>query len=351
MKPSQGIMPYAGFLREPAERTMELLLRVQNLKKHFPAGKTFLGKPRQVVRAVDGVGFDLHRGEALGLVGESGCGKTTTGRLIMRLIEPSDGEIWFKDRDITRLGRRELRPLRAAMQIIFQDPYSSLNPRMTVKEIIGEGLKLHGKGSSQENSELVLSMMAKVGLRPEHSDRHPHEFSGGQRQRICIARAMVLQPELVVADEPVSALDVSIQAQVINLMERLREEFNLSYLFISHDLSVVQYISDRVAVMYLGRIVELAPKDQLYRNPSHPYTISLLSAAPQPEVRHKKQRVILQGDVPSPLAPPEGCHFHPRCPQCQEVCTQAAPVLEEIQTGHWTACHFPVDETTWSNVS
>jgi oligopeptide transport system ATP-binding protein len=320
---------------------MDVLLKVENLKKFFPANKDFLGRARDAVLAVDGVQFDLHRGETLGLVGESGCGKSTVARLIMRLIDPSEGRIWFQGRYITSLGRRALRTIRKNMQIIFQDPYSSLDPRKTINKIIGEGINRNQGISGREREKRVLDVMEKVGLRPEHYNRYPHEFSGGQRQRIGIARAIILHPKLVVADEPVSALDVSIQAQVINLLDKLKEEFNLSYLFISHDLSVVEHISDRVAVMYLGKIVELAPKDQLYENPKHPYTVALLSAVPVPRIQGKKQRIILRGDVPSPLNPPSGCSFHPRCPDCQDICTKLFPAFEEVEPGHRVACHFP----------
>ena len=319
---------------------MEPLLKVENLKKHFPVRSGFLSRSKEVVQAVDGVDFLLRQGETFSLVGESGCGKSTTGRLVLRLIEPTNGRIWFKGRDITRLGRKQMRPLRHAMQIVFQDPYSSLNPRLRVWDIIGEGLKRHGALKASERKEKIQEIMAKVGLRPEHYDRHPHEFSGGQRQRIGVARAIILNPELVVADEPLSALDVSIQAQVINLLEKLKVELGLSYLFISHDLSVVEHISDRVAVMYAGRIVELASRDQLFGNARHPYTRALFSAVPVPLVGSKKERIILSGEVPSPQNPPNGCRFHPRCKQAMAVCRQDAPDWEEIEDGHFAACHL-----------
>jgi oligopeptide transport system ATP-binding protein len=322
------------------EESMEVLLKVENLKKHFPTNLNLFGRPRERIRAVDGVQFELYRGETLGLVGESGCGKSTTGRLILRLIDPTDGQIWFKRQNITNLSRIMMRPLRSSMQIIFQDPYSSLNPRMTLQEIIGEGLKLQGHLTAQEKKERILDMMAKVGLRPEHYNRNPHEFSGGQRQRIAIARAIITHPELVVADEPLSALDVSVQAQVVNLLFKLKEEFHLSYLFISHDLSVVEYISDRIAVMYLGTIVEMAPRDQLFDSPRHPYTVALLSAAPIPQVQKKSQRIILKGDIPSPLRPPAGCRFHTRCLKVMEVCSQTEPKWKELGEGHFVACHL-----------
>ena len=319
---------------------MTPLLKVENLKKYFPVRKGFLGRGHDFVRAVDGIDLEIHRGETLGLVGESGSGKSTTGRLILRLINPTDGRIWFKGQDITGLSRKALRPLRRSMQIIFQDPYSSLNPRMTVAEIIGEGLKRNTSLSARERKEQTLDIMGKVGLRPEQYDRYPHEFSGGQRQRIGIARAIVLHPEFVVADEPLSALDVSIQAQTVNLLEQLKEEFRLSYLFISHDLSVVEHVSDRLAVMYLGKIVELAPRDQLYDTPKHPYTISLLSAVPLPRVHGKRQRIILKGDIPSPFNPPAGCRFHPRCFRAMEICSHQEPDWKDLGKGHFTACHL-----------
>ena len=318
---------------------MSLIVKVESLKKHFPVRKGLLSRDHYI-RAVDGIQFELHRGETLGLVGESGCGKSTTGRLIVRLIDPTEGHIWFQDRDITGLSRKALRPLYKSMQIIFQDPYSSLNPRMTVRDIIGEGLKRNIHMSALERKKQILDSMEKVGLRREHYNRYPHEFSGGQRQRIAIARAIAVKPELVVADEPVSALDVSIQAQVINLLEQLKEEFGLSYLFISHDLSVVEHISDRIAVMYLGKIVELASRDKLYNNPKHPYTISLLSAVPLPQVRKQRERIILKGDIPSPLYPPTGCRFHTRCYRSMEICSRLKPAWKKVGDGHFTACHL-----------
>jgi oligopeptide transport system ATP-binding protein len=319
---------------------MEVLLKVENLKKHFPTNLNLFGRPRERIRAVDGVQFELYRGETLGLVGESGCGKSTTGRLVLRLIDPTDGQIWFKGQNITDFSRIMMRPLRSSMQIIFQDHYSSLNPRMSLQEIIGEGLKLQGHLTALERKERILDMMAKVGLRPEHYNRNPHEFSGGQRQRIAIARAIINHPELVVADEPLSSLDVSVQAQVVNLLFKLKEEFHLSYLFISHDLSVVEYISDRIAVMYLGTIVEMAPRDHLFDSPRHPYTVALLSAAPIPQVRKKSRRIILKGDIPSPLRPPAGCRFHTRCLRVMEVCSQMEPEWKGLGDGHFVACHL-----------
>jgi oligopeptide/dipeptide ABC transporter ATP-binding protein len=319
---------------------MNPLLKVENLKKYFPARRGFFGGKQEWVRAVDGISFCLNQGETLGLVGESGCGKTTTGRLALRLIEPTRGKIWFNGQDITGLPHTAMRPLRRAMQIIFQDPYSSLNPRMTVREIVGEGLRRHFQLNPKERLERVQAIMEKVGLRPEHIDRYPHEFSGGQRQRIGIARALILNPEIIVADEPLSALDVSIQAQVINLLDQIKAEFRLSFLFISHDLSVVEHISNRIAVMYLGKIVEMAPRDQLFDSPRHPYTVALLSAVPLPQVTKKSQRIILKGDIPSPLRPPSGCRFHTRCLKVMEVCSQADPEWKERGDGHFVACHL-----------
>jgi len=326
--------------RVGVETVMDALLKVEGLKKYFPVKRGILGRGNEVIRAVDGVQFEIRRGETFGLVGESGCGKSTTGRLILRLIDPTEGKIWFRNQDITPMSRRAMRPLRKALQIIFQDPYSSLNPRMTVKDIIGEGLNREETIRPKEREERIRDVMQKVGLRPEHFGRYPHEFSGGQRQRIGIARAIILNPELVVADEPLSALDVSIQAQVINLLEKLKEDLRLSYLFISHDLSVVEHISDRIGVMYLGKIVELALRDSLYDSPKHPYTIALLSAVPVPRVGSRKERILLKGDLPSPINPPQGCRFHNRCNRAMEICSQSEPDWKEIQEEHYTACHL-----------
>jgi oligopeptide transport system ATP-binding protein len=316
------------------------LLEVQNLKKHFPIKKGILSRTIGNVLAVDGVSFTLKRGETLGLVGESGCGKTTVGRSILRLIEPTSGQVTFNGQDLLELGREELRQVRASFQIIFQDPFSSLNPRMNVGQIIAEPIKNHLKESRPNIRNRVAYLMEKVGLHPEQMNRYPHEFSGGQRQRIGIARALALNPLAIVCDEPVSALDVSIQAQVINLLAQLQEQMNLSYLFISHDLSVVEHISNRIAVMYLGRFVELATDKELYQNPQHPYSQALLSAIPVPDPEVRKQGIILEGDVPSPLKPPSGCAFHTRCPECKEICTHEEPVFRDLGGAHWFACHF-----------
>ena len=299
------------------------LLVVQDLKKYFPVRSGFLQKVTAWVKAVDGVSFTVREGETLGLVGESGCGKTTIGRTILRLTPNSGGSVFFDGEDVFARKGAELKALRRNMQIVFQDPYSSLDPRMPVGEIIGEGLQIHGIGTKAERAEIVTQMLAKVGLNPYHARRYPHEFSGGQRQRIGIARALALNPKFIVCDEPVSALDVSIQSQVLNLLNKLQEELGLTYLFIAHNLSVVEHISDRIGVMYLGKMVELTDRAELYRNPLHPYTQALLSAIPMPNPRFKRERIVLTGDVPSPLNPPSGCRFHPRCPLAVDVCKQA----------------------------
>jgi oligopeptide/dipeptide ABC transporter ATP-binding protein len=314
------------------------LLEIRDLKKHFPVGGGWLGQGKETVKAVDGVTLSVEDGETVGLVGESGCGKSTLGRCIIRLIEPTEGQILFEGRDITHLGFREMRPLRRRMQIIFQDPYASLNPRMRVGEIIGEGLRIHGLAKGAALKERVMQLLARVGLREEQYDRYPHEFSGGQRQRIGVARAIAVNAKLIVADEAVSALDVSIQAQILNLLQDLQQEFKLTYVFISHDLRVVEHVSTRVAVMYLGKIVEIAPAGEIYSNAQHPYTRALLSAAPLPDPSRKTERMVLQGDVPSPINPPSGCSFHPRCPFAEKICSEVEPKL--VQDGrHAVACH------------
>lgn len=320
--------------------TQPILLDVKGLVKHFPIKGGIFGKTVGAVKAVDGVDFFIREGETLGLVGESGCGKSTTGRVILRLIEATAGQVFFQGVDILQVNKEEMRSLRRKMQIIFQDPYASLNPRMTIGSIIGEAMEIHGVAKGKEKIEKVAKLLETVGLAPHHLRRYPHEFSGGQRQRIGVARALAVDPKLIICDEPVSALDVSIQAQVINLMQDLQHEFGLTYLFIAHDLSVVKHISDRVAVMYLGKIVELAEKEELYRNPQHPYTQALLSAIPIPNPTLKRERIILEGDVPSPVNPPRGCHFHTRCQYAMERCRIEDPLFQDYGKEHFIACHL-----------
>jgi oligopeptide/dipeptide ABC transporter ATP-binding protein len=317
------------------------LYRVERLQKFYPIKAGFLRKTVAQVQAVDDVSFDINKGETLGLVGESGCGKTTTGRVLLRLVEPTGGSLVFEDREITHLPYSEMKRLRGEMQIIFQDPYASLNPRLPVGDIIGEGLYNLGMHDHREREARVADMLERVGLRKYYINRYPHEFSGGQRQRIGIARALVLRPKFIVADEPVSALDVSIQSQVLNLLKDLQEELNLTYLFISHNLQVVQHVSDRIGVMYLGKLVELAPARLLYREPRHPYTQALLSAIPLPDPTRKRDRILLRGDVPSAINPPSGCRFHTRCPLAQDICREVEPVFEpKGRPDHLAACHF-----------
>lgn len=324
----------------------EVLLEIKNLKKYFDVSKGFLKKDKTYVQAVDDVSFKIHKGETLGLVGESGCGKSTTGRTVIRLYEPTDGSIIFKGEDITRLKPSEMKKYRKAIQMIFQDPYASLNSRMTVGDIIREPLDIHNIVTPESRKKIVEDLLDAVGLNPDHAARYPHEFSGGQRQRIGIARALAVEPEFIICDEPISALDVSIQAQVINMLEDLQRDRGLTYLFIAHDLSMVKHISDRIGVMYLGKIVELTDADELYSNPKHPYTKALLSAIPipDPEVAKKNQRILLEGDVPSPINPPSGCRFRTRCQYAMDICATEEPVTRELSEGHYCACHLYNDK-------
>jgi oligopeptide/dipeptide ABC transporter ATP-binding protein len=319
----------------------ENLLEVKNLKKYFPVKAGVFKRTVAHVKAVDDISFAVKEGETLGLVGESGCGKSTTGRTILRLLEATEGKVIFDGKSIMDLDKKDMRAVRRDMQIIFQDPYASLNPRMTVADIVGEPLDIHNLANSkQERNEKVKEILENVGLGEEYMNRYPHEFSGGQRQRIGVARALAVDPKLIIADEPVSALDVSVQAQVVNLLQDLQKEYGLTYLFIAHDLSVVKHISDRVAVMYLGKIVELTDKKELFNNPMHPYTQSLLSAIPEADPKKKKDRIVLEGDVPSPVDPPSGCRFHPRCPKAFEPCSVKEPEFKEYGDGHFAACHL-----------
>jgi oligopeptide/dipeptide ABC transporter ATP-binding protein len=314
------------------------LISVQNLKKYFPVRSGVLQRVSGQIQAVDNVSFAIEDGECLGLVGESGCGKTTVGRTMLRLIEPTGGSVTYQGVDVFSLKGNDLKAMRRNMQIIFQDPYSSLDPRMPVGESVMEGLRIHGIGTAKERYELAIDTLKRVGLEDYHARRYPHEFSGGQRQRIGIARALALRPKFIVCDEPVSALDVSIQSQVLNILKDLQQEFGLTYLFIAHNLSVVEHISQRVAVMYLGKMVELASREDLFRSPLHPYTQALMSAIPIPNPKMRRERIILSGDVPSPLNPPAGCRFHPRCPVAMDICKQKEPEFKESKAGHWAAC-------------
>jgi len=323
---------------KPAPNGKPDLVEVKHLVKYFPVRGGLLQRVQAWVQAVDDVSFTIKAGETLGMVGESGCGKTTIGRTLLRLIPATSGSVLYEGQDVFEANSRELKALRRNMQIIFQDPYSSLDPRMPVGDSVGEGLLVHGMSKRRERFEKVISTLRRVGLEDYHARRYPHEFSGGQRQRIGIARALALQPKFIVCDEPVSALDVSIQSQVLNILKELQQEFDLTYLFIAHNLSVVEHISDRVAVMYLGKMVELADRDELFRNPLHPYTQSLMSAIPVPDPGFKRERIILKGDVPSPLRPPSGCRFHPRCPVALEHCSKQEPEFKEVSPGHWVAC-------------
>jgi oligopeptide transport system ATP-binding protein len=318
----------------------EPLLQVKGIKKYFPITGGVFGKKIGEVKAVDDVTFTVYKGETLGIVGESGCGKSTTGRMLLRLIEPTEGSIVFEGKEVTKLSKSELRKMRRDMQMIFQDPFASLNPRHTVEKILEEPLVVHGIGAKEERKRRVQEMLEVVGLGRYHAKRYPHQFSGGQRQRIGIARALMTNPKLIIADEPVSALDVSIQAQVLNLLKDLQKEFGLTYIFIAHDLGVVRHVSDRVGVMYLGRLVELADSNQLYKSPKHPYTKALLSAVPIPDPEYKEKSQLLSGDLPNPANPPQGCAFHTRCSACMDICKQKRPEMKEIEQGHYVACHL-----------
>ncbi|MBQ6929408.1 MAG: ATP-binding cassette domain-containing protein [Oscillospiraceae bacterium] len=316
------------------------ILSLKNVTKTFPVGKTLLGKPLNFVHAVNNVSFDVYEGETFSIVGESGCGKSTTGRLINHLLTPDSGEIWFQGKEISKISQDEMRPIRRDMQMIFQDPAGSLNPRMRISDLIEEPLLIHTDLNKEERMKIVNELLGIVGLSAKHAQRYPHEFSGGQKQRVGIARALTVNPKLIIADEPISALDVSIQAQVLNLLHNLQEKYNLTYVFISHDLSVVEMISDRIAVMYLGFVAETAPKELLYGNPLHPYTEALLSAVPIPDPGHQKDRIILEGDIPSTINLPKGCPFAARCSKCKPECLETRPETKEVEPGHFVACHL-----------
>ena len=318
----------------------EKILSLKNVTKTFPVGKTLLGKPLNFVHAVNDVSFDVYEGETFSIVGESGCGKSTTGRLINHLLTPDSGEIWFQGKEISQISQDEMRPIRRDMQMIFQDPAGSLNPRMRISDLIEEPLLIHTDLNKEERMKIVNELLGIVGLSAKHAQRYPHEFSGGQKQRVGIARALTVNPKLIIADEPISALDVSIQAQVLNLLHQLQEKYNLTYVFISHDLSVVEMISDRIAVMYLGFVVETAPKEMLYSKPLHPYTEALLSAVPIPDPGHQKERIILEGDIPSTINLPKGCPFAARCSKCKPECLETRPTRKEVEPGHFVACHL-----------
>ncbi len=322
----------------------DYILEVKNLKKYFPLNPNFFGKPQSLLRAVDNVSFGVEKGKTIGVVGESGCGKTTLGRTILKLYESDGGKIWFEGKDLTQLSRKEMNKLRVDIQLVFQDPYSSLPPRMTVGEIISEAVKVHNIVPRDQVQSHVLKIMEQCGLQPTYYSRYPHEFSGGQRQRICIARALAVNPKLVICDEPVSALDVSIQAQIINLLKQLQKEMQLTYVFISHDLSVVKYITDNILVMYLGNMMEYGDTDEIFDNPLHPYTKALFSAVPVPNPDYKMNRIILSGDIPSPANPPKGCKFHTRCKDCMSVCKLLEPVYEQMSPKHYVACHLYNEE-------
>lgn len=325
---------------------MQALLEVKGLKKHFPISAGALRRTKEYVRSVDGIDLTVYEGETIGIVGESGCGKSTTGRTILRLMEPTAGEVWFNGKDLAKLKDEEMRRTRRDIQMVFQDPYASLNPRKTIKQILLEPLKVHNIGTSKERIEAVEKIIEVVGLKKEHLNRHPHDFSGGQRQRIGIARALILNPKLIIADEPVSALDVSIQSQILNLLKDLKRDFNLTLMFISHDLSVVKHICDRIAVMYLGKIVEIGDKREIFEDPKHPYTQALLSAIPQSNRMKRRERIILHGDLPSPANPPSGCTFHTRCIYATDACKIDVPTLKEVGGNQWVSCHLVQKEDT-----